>query len=70
MVYIKSTLATKEEELRIKGKYIKLIESDIYEGQLIFLIGWMSTIFEEGPILREEMTSIINLLESEIEKHN
>jgi len=26
--------------------------------------------FTEGPILREEMTSIINLLESEIEKHN
>ena len=70
MVYIKSTLATKEEELRIKGKYIKLIESDIYEGQLIFLSGWMLPIFEEGPILREKMTSIINLLESEIEKHN
>ena len=29
----------------------------------------MSSIFTEGPILREEMKSIINLLESEIEKH-
>ncbi len=29
----------------------------------------MSSIFTEGPILREVMKSIINLLESEIEKH-
>jgi len=63
-------LPTKEEELRLKKKYIKLIESDKYVSMLIFLRGWMTDIFEEGPILREELVSIINLLESEIEKHN
>jgi hypothetical protein len=29
----------------------------------------MKDIFTEGPVLREEMASIINLLESEIEKY-
>ncbi len=29
----------------------------------------MTDIFTEGPILREEIVSIINLLEEEIEKH-
>ena len=36
---------------------------------MIPLNGWMGPIFEEGPILREELVSIINLLEEEIEKH-
>ena len=63
-------IITKEEELRAKEKYVKLIESDIYEAHLDFLSGWMKSIFEEGPILKEEMVSIINLLESEIETYN
>lgn len=60
---------TKEEELRLKKKYVKLIESNEYESILIILRAWMRDIFTEGPILREEMVSIIDLLESEIEKH-
>lgn len=35
----------------------------------MFLRAWMSSIFTEGPILREELVSIINVLESEIKKH-
>lgn len=61
---------TKEEELRLKKKYIKLIKSDEYESILIVLRAWMRDIFIEGPVLREEMVSIISLLETEIEKHN
>jgi len=57
------------EEQRIKEKYIKLIDSDMYESQLIFLRAWMEPVFREGPILREEMVSIISLLKSETEKH-
>jgi hypothetical protein len=33
------------------------------------LTAWMVPIFEEGPILREELVFIITLLYSEIEKH-
>lgn len=36
---------------------------------MMHLIAWMRELFNEGPILREELTTIINLLESEIEKH-
>jgi hypothetical protein len=36
---------------------------------LDLLRAWMRAIFEEGPILREEMSSIINLIESEIKTH-
>ena len=61
---------TKEEELRIKDKYIKFITSKKYESILFYLKSWRKDIFTEGPILREEMVSIINLLEEEIEKHN
>ena len=49
---------------------IKLIESDKYENILAFIRGHMNDTFVEGPVLREEMVSIINLLESEIKKHN
>ena len=69
-VYRGEALASKDEEQRIKEKYIKFIESDVYEGQLIFLSSWMNSIFVEGPILKEEMVSILNSLESEIEKHD
>ena len=55
---------------RIKEKFIRLIESNEYESAVIFLDAFMISIFIEGPILREEMIAIINLLESEIEKHN
>ena len=64
-----SYLPTEEEELRLRKKYIKLIESDTYISILVYLRSWMKDIFTEGPVLREEMASIINLLESEIEKY-
>jgi hypothetical protein len=46
-----------------------ILGSDKYENLLVYVYGYFSPVFEEGPILREEMESIINLLESEIEKH-
>ena len=61
---------TEEEELRLKKKYIKLIESDKYVNILVYLRSWMTDIFTEGPVLREEMVSIISLLEAETAKHN
>lgn len=69
-IYNGETIVSKEEEQRIKEKYVKFIESDIYEGHLIFLRSWMNSIFVEGPVLKEEMVSILNSLESEIEKHD
>ena len=64
----KNYLLTEQEKLRTKKKFIKIIESDTYVSMLDLLRGWMISIFDEGPILREEMVAIINLLESEIEK--
>ena len=61
---------TKEEGSRLNDKYIKLITSKKYESILVYLRSWMKGIFTEGPILREEMIAIIDLLKSEIEKHN
>jgi hypothetical protein len=57
------------ELIRIKEKFIKLVESDEYESAVIFLDAYMTSIFKEGPILREEMISIIDLLELEIENN-
>ncbi len=61
---------TTSEFVPPKGNYIKIIESQEYNNLMLFLRAWMSSIFVEGPILREEIVSIINSLESEIEKHN
>lgn len=58
------------EYIETKENFIKIIESFEYNNLMVHLRAWMRSIFEEGPILREEMVSIINLLESEIEKHN
>lgn len=58
-----------EEKIKYKEELIKRIESDTYGNLLIYIYGYMREIFTEGPILREEMVSIINLLESEIEKY-
>lgn len=41
--------ASKDEENRIKEKYVKYIESDIFETQLTLLSGYMKDIFNEGP---------------------
>jgi len=57
------------EALEVKENLIKFFESQQYNNIMIPLNGWMTAIFEEGPILREELVSIIDLLESEIEKH-
>jgi hypothetical protein len=61
---------TEEEKLLHKEGYLKLYRSNTIENMLTFLTAYMVAIFEEGPILREEMISIINLLELEIEKQN
>jgi nitroimidazol reductase NimA-like FMN-containing flavoprotein (pyridoxamine 5'-phosphate oxidase superfamily) len=60
---------TTAESAQAKENYIKIIESQEYNNLMLFLRAWMSSIFTEGPILRVEMTTIISLIESEIEKH-
>lgn len=61
---------TEKEKLLHKEGYLKLYRNNAVENIMTFLMLYMAAIFEEGPILREEMVSIISLLESEIEKHN
>jgi len=56
------------ESEKVKDKYIKLFKSFEFDKLMQQLRGWMRSIFEEGPVLREEMVSIINILEEEIEK--
>ena len=56
------------ESEEIKVNLIKFFKSQKYNNIMIHLNGWMRPIFEEGPILRKEMVSIINVLEEEIEK--
>lgn len=58
------------EAQEVKENLIKFFKSQQYNNIMIPLNGWMGPIFIEGPILREEMISIINLLDSEIEKYN
>lgn len=60
---------TEAEKITHKKDMIKLIESDTFENILTYIYGYMQDTFIEGPILRVEMVSIINLLESEIKKH-
>ncbi len=61
---------SREELTELNQNTIQLIESDKYENLLVYVYGYMREIFTEGPILREEMRSIINLLQSEIKKYN
>ena len=56
------------ESIQTKENYIKILQSQEYNNIVTHLSAWMSSIFIEGPILREELVFIINLLESEIEK--
>jgi hypothetical protein len=60
---------TEEEKNIYKNDMIKLVESDKFENLMVYVYSYMFSIFTEGPILKEEMTSIISLLESEIETH-
>ncbi|MFD2822470.1 DUF6090 family protein [Lacinutrix iliipiscaria] len=59
-----------DEKTFYKNDLIKLLESDKFENLLIYVYSYMKDIFTEGPVLKEKMVSIINLLEKEIEKHN
>ena len=67
--YLKSDGNNEEEALEIKKNLINFFESQQYNNIILQLSGWMRPIFEEGPILRKELVSIINLLEDEIGKH-
>jgi hypothetical protein len=58
------------DSTQTKENYIKIIESFEYNNLMVYLRGWMKDIFNEGPILRQEMVSIIDLLESEIRKNS
>lgn len=62
--------SSKNEQMEYRQDMIQLIESDKYENLLVFIYGYMSSTFVEGPILREELIAIINILESEIKKLN
>ncbi len=57
-----------EEKKKFRKEYIQFIESDKFENLMIFVYSFMQDVFTEGPALQNEMMSIINLLESEIEK--
>ena len=61
---------TAEEKSKYRIKFIQFIESDKFESIMTYVYGFMRSIFIEGPALQEEMTSIISLLESEIETQN
>ena len=58
------------ESAKVKDNYLKAFSSFEFDVLMRNLRGWMQSIFEEGPTLREELVSIINLLEEEVEKHN
>ena len=58
-----------DERLEFKQNLLQVIESDKYENLLVYVYGYMRGIFIEGPVLRKKILSIINLLESEIEKN-
>jgi len=58
------------ESAKVKDNYINAFSSFEFDGLMRDLREWMQSIFDEGPILREEMLSIINLLEEEIEKQD
>ena len=60
---------TVEQRSNYRKEYIEFIDSEKLENIMSYIYGYMSDIFNEGPILREELVSIINLLETEIEKH-
>lgn len=61
--------SSKEEQMEFKNNLIQLIESDKYKNMIVYIYNYMAGIFEEGPVLRDEMQSIINLLESEIKTY-
>lgn len=61
---------TIEEKTQFKNDYLQFIETEKFENIIIYIYGYMTDIFVEGPILRTEIESIVKLLESEIEKHN
>jgi len=60
---------TEQEKLLYRKEYLRFYRSNTFENMLSFLMAYMQGIFEEGPVLKEEMKFIISLLESEIEKH-
>lgn len=58
-----------EEYSKNRNDIIEMIETDKYENLLIFVYAHMTDIFTEGPVFREEMVSIIESIEEEIEAH-
>ncbi len=60
--------STKEHNSTLKQDLLDMIATDRYENLLVFVYGYMRGTFIEGPILQEEMQSIIALLESEMQK--
>ncbi|WP_223032285.1 DUF6090 family protein [Hanstruepera marina] len=68
-IYYSTKEHSEDELMEFKQNLLQVLESNKYENLLVYIHGYMNGIFIEGPILEEEMVSIINLLESEIEKH-
>ena len=53
---------TKEERARDSIIYSEVIPSREFQNQMIFLKYNLTGIFEEGPILRREFSSIITMI--------
>ncbi|GAA4802695.1 hypothetical protein GCM10023330_06050 [Litoribaculum gwangyangense] len=68
-IFYSSVEGSEVEKMEFKQNLIELLESEKYENLLIYIYSYMNSIFIEGPDLREEMLAIINILQSEIEKH-
>mgnify|MGYP006998119058 FL=1 len=57
---------TKEERHKDSINYLKVIPSREFQNQMIYITYAMQGIFIEGPGLRKELVSIINMIDKEI----
>jgi hypothetical protein len=58
---------SKEERATDSINYLKVIPSKEFQNQMIFILYSMEGVFEEGPGLREEFVSIINMIDDQIQ---
>ncbi len=62
--------SNEEMDALFRNDIVQMIETDKYQNLMVYVYGYMKDIFTEGPIFREEMVSIINSLETEIETNS
>ena len=63
-----SSERTEQEKIRDRQLFIDIIENREFQAYASSITKLMSSIFREGPILRDEFVSIIETLEREITK--